>query len=152
MGMPNIGDFSVGAYQQRLARDQQDTRSPEARAQDAEKRAPVTTNFAAWADDPDHLDFPGIDTPSESPHVLPKDQMDPVPTTPTRAARNDKPSQPLEQAPAASKEMDLVRNDVPASPEEVFGGVGATSDRAAGGFDSVRGGEIRPLDEPDDIF
>jgi len=48
-------------------------RSPEAARADKAKRAPVTTDFDRWKNNKSGLDYPGIDTPSSEPKVLPKD-------------------------------------------------------------------------------
>jgi hypothetical protein len=48
-------------------------RSQEAAAADKGKRAPVTTDYERWKKNKGELDFPGADTPTDDPQVLPKD-------------------------------------------------------------------------------
>jgi len=48
-------------------------RSQNAAIADKNKRAPVTTDFERWKSNKGELDFPGVDTPTESPDVRPKD-------------------------------------------------------------------------------
>jgi len=49
-------------------------RSQNAAIADKSKRAPVTTDFERWKDNKGELDFPGVDTPSESPQFKQKDR------------------------------------------------------------------------------
>jgi len=48
-------------------------RPQEAAAADKGKRAPVTTDLERWKDNKGKLDYPGVDTPTDDPQVLPKD-------------------------------------------------------------------------------
>lgn len=48
-------------------------RPQEAAAADKGKRAPVTTDLERWKDNKGELDYPGVDTPTDDPQVLPKD-------------------------------------------------------------------------------
>ncbi|PCR89431.1 hypothetical protein CP557_02095 [Natrinema ejinorense] len=44
------------------ARQVHESRSERAQAIDESQKAPITTDFDEWADNPDELDFPGIDS------------------------------------------------------------------------------------------
>jgi hypothetical protein len=69
-----IGEFNVGDDNNiSLARRAHLARPEQAQASDAGKRAPVTTNASRYASQPGELDYPGVDTPSTDPNVLPKD-------------------------------------------------------------------------------
>ena len=48
-------------------------RSQNAAIADKAKRAPVTTDVERWKENKGELDFPGVDTPTDDPQVLPKD-------------------------------------------------------------------------------
>ena len=48
-------------------------RSQNAAIADKSKRAPITTDYDRWKDNKGELDYPGADTPTDSPEVLPKD-------------------------------------------------------------------------------
>jgi hypothetical protein len=48
-------------------------RSQNAAIADKGKRAPVTTDVERWKENKGELDFPGVDTPTDDPKVLPKD-------------------------------------------------------------------------------
>jgi hypothetical protein len=155
--MTDIGDFTVSDFALNFARDKQATRSEEARALDEEKRAPVTTDAGEWAQNPSQLDFPGIDTPTENPHLLPKDLMDPAKTDVSAKAkgkseRGDLPKPERNTDAPITETARLSSQDISLSPEEAFEGVGATSSNAAGGFNSTYGGEQRPYDELDDVL
>jgi hypothetical protein len=65
-------------------------RSQNAAIADKNKRAPVTTDFERWKSNKGELDFPGVDTPTESPDVRPKDlkqEQRPNTTDPERDRR-----------------------------------------------------------------
>lgn len=69
-------------------------RSQQAAAADKGKRAPVTTDVERWKENKGKLDFPGVDTPTDDPQVLPKDlrqKQRPATTDPpeTPEARRD---------------------------------------------------------------
>lgn len=70
-----VGDFTVDFADMDKARAQNDaqSRSEEAVKQDNRKRAPVTTDYERWASNKSGLDYPGVDTPSQQPDLLPKD-------------------------------------------------------------------------------
>jgi len=71
--MLTVGDFEVPSDEQEQAREAYAERSPEAKQVDSRRRAPITTDASRYARRPGKLDFPGIDTPTESPGVRPKD-------------------------------------------------------------------------------
>jgi len=70
-----VGDFMVGFSDQDKARARNDaqTRSEEAVRQDERRRAPITTDLERWKNNKSGLDFPGVDTPTQQPDLLPKD-------------------------------------------------------------------------------
>jgi len=76
-------------------------RSQEAAAADKGKRAPVTTDYERWKKNKGELDFPGADTPTDDPQVLPKDLRQKQ-----RPATTDPPER---QATAASRTFDRGR-------------------------------------------
>jgi hypothetical protein len=69
------GDFWVEYTEMDKARARNDTqsRSEEAVRTDDRKRAPVTTDYEKWKKNPGKWDFPGVDTPTNEPNLLPKD-------------------------------------------------------------------------------
>jgi len=125
--MPEIGDFSVPEVALDAAQDEHFDRSERARANDAAKRAAVTTDFPEWADNPDELDFPGIDTPSTAPDVLPKDLTRRKTSSPdtTARARGDEPAETMQATTADVRKTELSNRDVSLAPDEAFSGVGA---------------------------
>ena len=67
-------------------------RSQEAARADKAKRAPITTDKERWKDNKGELDFPGVDTPTADPQVLPKDlrqEQRPNTTAPDEATVSD---------------------------------------------------------------
>lgn len=72
--MLTVGEFEVSSSAQEEAREAYSERSPESRQVDSRRRAPVTTDVDRYESRPGELDFPGIDTPSESPQVKTKDR------------------------------------------------------------------------------
>jgi len=73
--MPNyIGDFSVPGEKIERAEEFHTSRPALNRRRDNQRRARVTEDFDQWRSDPDSFDFPGVDTPSDSPSSLPKDK------------------------------------------------------------------------------
>lgn len=118
----DVGDFAVWDRQLNKAREFQSERSKESRAQDRSKRAPVTTNLQSWKSNPDDLDFPGIDTPSESPGVLPKDLKDPAPTRTTSKVQGKAPTEPVERTQMDYQRERLGSTDVTLGPNEAFEG------------------------------
>ena len=68
-----FGDFIVSTRSFEDAREENRERNIEERAADSGKRAPITTSFAKWRANKDELDFPGVDTPTDEPKLLPKD-------------------------------------------------------------------------------
>lgn len=69
------GDFMVGFGDLDTARARNDarSRSKEAVRVDEQRRAPITTDVDTWKENPGEFDFPGVDTPTQEPKVLPKD-------------------------------------------------------------------------------
>jgi len=119
-------------------------RSQEAARADKAKRAPVTTDFERWKNNKSGLDYPGIDTPSSEPKVLPKDfgQGQRPNTTDPESDLVETPErvsvfggEPDDQLEAGVDNDQLYREelfgaqaeaaDVSASPGELFDGVGS---------------------------
>lgn len=141
-------------------------RSQNAAIADKNKRAPVTTDFERWKDNKGELDFPGVDTPTESPDVRPKDlrqeqrpnTTDPKQSAAARATVPDAPSTERNTAAPLPFTTDLGQRDVSLAPEEAFEGVGSSgmasesredvpiTDRFAR-FDADARDEARELDE-----
>jgi hypothetical protein len=86
------GDFQVPVNEIDKARAKNDTmtRSEEAIKQDDRKRAPVTTDLNKWANNKAKFDYPGVDTPTQEPNLLPKDvKQDDKPETTDFEARDE---------------------------------------------------------------
>lgn len=110
-------------------------RSQNAAIADKSKRAPVTTDYDRWKNNKGELDYPGADTPTEDPQVLPKDlkqEQRPNTTDPTQsaAARATVPDAPNVERNTSAPEpftTDLSTTDVSLAPEEAFEGVATGS-------------------------
>jgi len=136
-------------------------RSQNAAIADKNKRAPVTTDFERWKSNKGELDFPGVDTPTDSPDVRPKDlkqEQRPNTTEPTedkRAVERQSvnaaaPGQGIlleSEAEASPEQSDVLGafvsgaaldggRDLSVSEGEAFFGVGAGSNRELGGLDN----------------
>jgi hypothetical protein len=140
-----IGEFNVGDDGDiGLARRAHLSRSQEAQASDAAKRAPVTTNASRYASQPGELDYPGVDTPSTDPNVLPKDlrqEQRPATTDAPEPAqmRTQPPETPtVEKGTQAPEPLTtgLFSQDVSLSPEEAFEGVGRGDPGGATGVEA----------------
>jgi hypothetical protein len=57
---------------------------------DERKRAPVTTDYEKWKGAPSVWDFPGVDTPTQQPDLLPKDLKAGNPATTDFEARDQR--------------------------------------------------------------
>lgn len=157
-----IGEFNVGDDSNiALARRAHLSRSKEAQASDAAKRAPVTTNASRYASQPGELDYPGVDTPSTDPNVLPKDlrqKQRPAATDPPdppqrRTQPPDTPSNERNTQAPEPLTTGLAKQDVSLSPEEAFEGVGSGSSEGAFFGTGSRVDEQRRLEsgDPPDI-
>jgi len=96
-------------------------RSQNAAIADKGKRAPVTTDFERWKNNKGELDFPGVDTPTDDPQVLPKDlrqEQRPDTTDPDTADLTPAGSVPDTSEPF---ELDLGQRDVSLGPKEAAG-------------------------------
>lgn len=145
----DIGDFTVSDFGLEFARDKQESRSKESRSQDRNKRAPITTDAGAWADNPDELDYPGIDTPSENPDVLPKDLMHPAKTDVAADARGETGGTGVDQIPSGEAERSrLAATDISLAPGEAFEGVATVSRGDELGGNVLGKGERSPTYEP----
>jgi hypothetical protein len=119
-------------------------RSQNAAIADKGKRAPVTTDFERWKNNKGELDFPGVDTPTESPDVRPKDlrqEQRPDTTDPQQsaAARSTVPESPSTERNTSAPlpfTTGLSERGVSLSPEEAFEGTAAGSNRELGGLDN----------------
>lgn len=112
-----IGEFNVGDDSNvALARRAHLSRSEEAQASDAAKRAPVTTDASRYASQPGELDYPGVDTPSTDPNVLPKDLRQKQ-----RPATTDPPERPT---PRRDNDVSNPANDGILLQEEAEAGLG----------------------------
>jgi len=141
-------------------------RSQEAARADKAKRAPVTTDFDKWKNNKSGLDFPGVDTPSDDPKVLPRDYARGGPIETVEPDDNSMAASPrsrvdasspgndsflLEDQVAAGVDGTELRNelfgaeaqsrDVSLSPGEAFDGVGAA------GIGSESRGDIPVTDQ-----
>jgi len=129
--MAIFGDFTVADAALDFASEQNSERSEAAREADRAKRAPVTTDANAWASDKSGLDFPGVDTPTDEPSVLPKDLMQSNQPDRTAQSRGDTPPgfegvSPASNTDAPDAELSrLASEDVSLAPEEAFEGVGS---------------------------
>lgn len=130
--MGNIGDFSVVDRALGLARETQEERSETAREVDEEKRAPITTKYPLWSENPSEYDFPGIDTPSENPSVLPKDykksgrdNFDLTAKAQAKSERGKVPSEERNTTAPVTETSELAATDISLAPEEAFEGVGS---------------------------
>jgi hypothetical protein len=65
--MSVFGDFEVSPDNYEEAEEFQEDRSVEERQVDNRRRAPITTDVDRWKDNPGQFDFPGVDTPTETP-------------------------------------------------------------------------------------
>lgn len=94
------GDFMVSFSELDKARARNDaqSRSEEAVRQDDQKRAPVTTDYDKWKDNKAAWDFPGVDTPTQEPDLLPKDLKAGNPNTTDFEARDERDRERKEQS------------------------------------------------------
>lgn len=118
-----VGDFLVLTGHKEAAEETHAERSEEAKRVETSRRAPITTSYQAWKSNPDHYDFPGVDTPSEEPNVLPKDLTHEEPAKTSHEVRGEAPHPPLTEEDMDANERVLSEMGVPASPEEVFEGM-----------------------------
>jgi len=153
--MGKSGDFSyVTAAYEAAEEYNRNERTDTQRAADAAKRAPVTTDYQRWKSNPSGLDFPGVDTPTESPEVLPKDLKQEEKPSLSARARGDKPFFPREVTAKDLERQELSQTDVSLSPQEAYRGIGAVGENVLGGFRSTDGKEGAPayeLETPPDI-
>lgn len=139
----NIGDFSVSDFALGFARDKQAERSDRARGVDEEERAPITTDAGAWAENPNRLDFPGVDTPAENPSVLPKDLKHPAKTDVAPKAKDESrrgaiPSPERNTDAPEPETARLAATDISLAPEEAFEGVATGSQKRSNRVDRSR--------------
>jgi hypothetical protein len=148
--MTKIGDFAVVSPALALARDEQADRGALSRGVDAEERAPVTTNAQKWAENKSQFDFPGIDTPSENPDLLPKDLKSGNPSV-AREARGE-PSVAPEETSTRIEKRALAENDVPLSPDEAFFGAHSESSQSLDRTNRIDGTELSPTLEEEELL
>lgn len=148
-----FGDFTVADSAFEYAQEENQERSEAAREADKAKRATITTDASRWANNKSGLDFPGVDTPSNDPDVLPKDLKQSQQPDRTARSRGEMPARVTDPTPSRNTEAPEVEvsrlssQDISLAPEEAFEGVGATSSRELGGFNSSVGGEVSPLND-----
>jgi len=154
-----VGEFRVEAGDQDKARARNDTfsRSKEAIRQDDQKRAPITTDVERWKNNKSGLDFPGVDTPTQDPKVLPKDlkqKQQPRTTEPDAQSQAAQTRQEPQELPTRSMfapepfGAELANRDVSLSPDEALNGTGAVATNALGG-NFGNEGERAPTNEPE---
>jgi len=110
-------------------------RSQNAAIADKSKRAPVTTDLERWKSNKGELDFPGVDTPTDSPDVRPKDlrqeqrpnTTDPQQSAAARATVPDTPSTERNTSAPLPFTTALSERDASLSFEEAFEGVATGS-------------------------
>lgn len=73
MVITRIGDFQTDESMLEDAKELHEERPKKERVADEAKRAPITTSFLRYKRNPGELDFPGVDTPTDEPNLLPKD-------------------------------------------------------------------------------
>lgn len=125
-----VGDFLITEAAEERAEERFSEKSQRSQRQDRGRRAPVTTDYSKWESDTDHWDFPGVDTPTESPSVLPKDLQT---ASKPRTVDADSPDgrsviDPLSSEERAQEEFlaGVSERDVSLSPDEGLRGVGAS--------------------------
>jgi len=94
------GDFLVDFAELDKARAKNDARSRSEAAvrADERQRAPVTTDYEKWKDNKSRWDFPGVDTPTQEPNLLPKDVKAGNPNTADFQARDERIKERKEQS------------------------------------------------------
>jgi hypothetical protein len=151
--------IGTGFYNsQQDAREVDQARSQEAQNADDGQLAPLTLNNNLYEENPGKYDYPGVDTPPE------EDLTDEIRSisgfSQERSAANRSSTSKeakltgfgTQELNTSAEEVVLGQQDISLAPEEAFDGLGATSSRAAGGFNAGYGGETRPSDEQDSIF
>lgn len=71
--MVSLGAFEAEKSDFEKAKETNQGRSERARDVDKQKRAPITTDYERWAANPRELDFPGVDTPRNTPEKEERD-------------------------------------------------------------------------------
>ena len=149
---PEIGDKDAAEDRFSSSLNRGIGRSQNAAIADKSKRAPVTTDVDRWKENKGALDFPGVDTPSSEPQVLPKDlrqEQRPATTEPgdtnTQRARESVPEAPTGRFASAAETSQLSARDVSLSPGEAFRGDGAVGINNLGSFSPPSGEERAPL-------
>lgn len=75
-----VGDFEVSQESLKDARQQFSERSQRSQAVDKAFRGPIPAEYETWEENPDSYDWPGVDTPTDTPRravhdfVTPKDR------------------------------------------------------------------------------
>jgi len=87
-------------------------RSQNAAIADKAKRAPVTTDVERWKENKGELDFPGVDTPTDDPNVLPKDLRQEQ-----RPATTDPPDPPTRRRDDTASALTGITSSLGVSPE-----------------------------------
>lgn len=145
--MSKTGDFTHARAAKRAAKEyNQDERTETERAADDARRAPVTTNYQRWQSNPGGLDFPGVDTPTASPDVLPKDLKQSKKPDLSARARNERPASPVERTTEELEQRDAQRRGV--SPDEDRSSM--VADGQGGVRYNAKIGGFRETDRPDE--
>lgn len=143
--MGKSGEFTYANAAYEAAEEyNRNERTDTERAADAAKRAPVTTDYLRWKSNPSSLDFPGVDTPTESPEVLPKDLKQEEKPSLSARARGDVPASTREVTAKDLERQELSQADLSLAPDEAFAGVGAVGENAIGGYNAFDEGERSP--------
>jgi len=145
-----FGDFSVSDYAHGLAKDYHEGRDPDSKRVDKQKRAPVTTDYQQWRSSPGELDYPGVDTPTNEPSVLPKDlQQQPKPGLAPEATGR-MPTDISVDDPDLERTR-LLNTDLSLSPDEAFGRVGGRDGAGPPVQDRFGRFDMTPEEEQEEI-
>lgn len=124
-----VGDFRVDLRDQDSAEAKHDFRSQTARRTDRNERAPITTDLDKWKENKAKYDYPGVDTPTEEPGVLPKDFERGGPFETSEQASEtggggpgDVPTDPVPRTEEVLQREQLASTDVTLGANEAFEG------------------------------
>jgi len=109
---PEIGDKDTAKARFESSINRGVGRSQNAAIADKAKRAPVTTDVERWKENKGELDFPGVDTPTSEPNVLPKDLRQEQ-----RPATTDPPDPPTPRRDDTASALTGITSSLGVSPE-----------------------------------
>ena len=154
-----VGDFQLDLRDQDSAEAKHDFRSQTARRTDRNERAPITTDLDKWKENKAKYDYPGVDTPTEEPGVLPKDFERGGPFETSEQASEtfasesaDIPVDPVPRTEEVMEREQLASMDISANPGEVFEGKhsqSAINDGMGGPNYNANLGEVVETDRPE---